>query len=189
MPDAHAPPAAAIVHSLFFALRPDAARAERLVALASRLRTELGLRGKPRPATQLHITLQYLGRGRGGPVPELLRAARAAASELIWPAFDLGFDRLYSFARGRGPHPLVLGGGQGLEPVREMHAALADLLRRHGLRAPAGFEPHLTLLYDARVVPEQPQHVPGWVASELLLIDSLQGLGRHHVLGRWPLQA
>lgn len=57
--------------------------------------------------------------------------------------------------------------------------------RRRGNRK--GFKPHVTLLYDAKNIPEHPVHPVGWTVSELVLVRSYVGLGRHEHLARWPL--
>lgn len=54
-------PATAAMENLFFALRPDAAAAQRAHALALRLRAEYGLTAQPLPLERLHMTLCFLG--------------------------------------------------------------------------------------------------------------------------------
>jgi len=47
--------------------------------------------------------------------------------------------------------------------------------------------PHLTLLYDARRVAEQPITRIGWTMREFVLVHSLLGQKRYIPLGKWPL--
>ncbi len=73
-----------------------------------------------------------------------------------------------------------------------LHALRMDLgtaLRRHGVAADEGaFTPHMTLLRDAHVLPEQPVTPVGWMAREFVLLQSLIGKGLHVELGRWSLR-
>lgn len=183
-------PARAVTgHKLFFALRPDEATAERIARVVTAQHAARGLQPRLRPSRIFHITLHYFGRFDGEPDAERVAVASQAASGLRWPAFDLGFERLASWGHaGARQHPFVLTGGQGLEAVRELRDALADRLLAQGLPATPDHEPHLTLRYDKHPAPVWDIDLPGWTASEFVLVASPQGLTRHDVLARWPLQ-
>lgn len=176
-------------HKLFLGLRPDEERAD---GIAREVVAEHFARGLPprlRPSSIFHITLHYFGYFDGEPDPQVVDLACRAASEVIRPAFDLSFDRFESWGgEGAPKHPFVLTGGQGLEPVRELRNTLAERLMAHGLKVDAVYRPHLTLRYDKRPAPVWDVAVPGWVASEFVLVKSPQGLTRHDVIARWPLQ-
>jgi 2'-5' RNA ligase len=43
-------------------------------------------------------------------------------------------------------------------------------------------------MYPAQFVEKQPVDPIRWRAGEFVLIDSLQGHGRHEIVGRWPLR-
>lgn len=177
-------------HKLFFALRPDEETAERIARVVAAEHEARGLAPRLRPSRIFHITLHYFGYADGEPDAQLVALAGRAASEVVRPAFDLGFDALQSWGGPRGGHhPFVLTGGQGLEAVRELRDALVERLAAHGLPRPQrDYEPHLTLRYDKRSAPAWPLALPGWVASDFVLVKSPQGLTRHDVIGRWPLQ-
>ncbi len=67
-------------------------------------------------------------------------------------------------------------------------ALLADM-KRAGIRpTEKSDKPHVTLLYDSRLVPEQPVEPVRWTVTEFVLVHSHQGLGRHEELGRWALR-
>jgi RNA 2',3'-cyclic 3'-phosphodiesterase len=72
--------------------------------------------------------------------------------------------------------------------VRELRDGLADRLIAHGLPASKDYEPHLTLRYDKRPAPAWEITLPGWTASEFVLVSSPQGMTRHEVIARWTLQ-
>ncbi|MDG0861175.1 hypothetical protein EXJ73_01635 [Pelomonas aquatica] len=177
-------------HKLFFALRPDAETAERIARVATAEHAACGLAPRLRPSRIFHITLHYFGYADGEPDAQLLALASRAAAEVVRPAFDLGFECFRSWGEaGASKHPFVLTGGQGLEAVRELRDALVERLVAHGLAAPArDYEPHLTLRYDKRPAPAWQVDLPGWTASEFVLVKSPQGETRHEVIGRWPLQ-
>lgn len=177
-------------HKLFFGLRPDDATAERIARVVTAEHEARGLTPRLRPSRVFHITLHYFGYFDGEPDGQVVAAASRAASELIRSAFDLSFNGFSSWGDERATrHPFVLTGGQGLEAVRELRGALVERLVAHGLTAPErDYEPHLTLRYDKRSAPAWAIDLPGWVASEFVLVKSPQGLTRHDVIGRWPLQ-
>jgi len=177
-------------HKLFFALRPDEATAERIARVVTAAHEARGLKARLRPSRIFHITLHYFGYTEGEPDARIVDLASRAAAEVVRPAFNLGFDTLASWGdTGTSRHAFVLTGGQGLEAVRELNEALVERLVAHGLARPErDFNPHLTLRYDRRAAPAWPIDLPGWVASEFVLVKSPQGLTRHDVIGRWALQ-
>lgn len=177
-------------HKLFFALRPDEETAERIACVVTAEHEVRGFAPRLRPSRIFHITLHYFGYADGEPDPQLVALAGRAAAEVVRPAFDLSFDKFVSWGDEQASkHPFVLTGGQGLEPVRELRDALVDRLLAHGLAAPErDYEPHLTLRYDRRRAPAWDVDLPGWTASEFVLVASPQGLTRHDVIARWPLQ-
>ncbi|HEY1128114.1 MAG TPA: RNA 2',3'-cyclic phosphodiesterase [Roseateles sp.] len=178
-------------HKLFFALRPDEETAERIARVVTAEHEVHGLQAKLRPSRIFHITLHYFGHFDGEPDADLVALASDAASEVHRPAFELSFDGFTSWGDERAAkHPFVLTGGRGLESVRQLRDALVARLVAHGIAAPEReYEPHLTLRYDKRPAPVWPVELPGWTAREFVLVKSPQGLTRHDVIARWPLQA
>jgi len=174
---------------LFFALRPDAATVTRIEAVRDRLRAEQGLLAQPLPVQQLHVTLHHLGDFVRFP-QELADKAMAAAATLSAPAFELTLDQALSFKRreARSRPCVLLAGGEGLVALKAFHAQLVAALKAAGLYRYASFTPHLTLLYDAIGVEQQPIEPITWTANEFVLVNSLLGKTEHVVLARWPLQ-
>jgi 2'-5' RNA ligase len=177
-------------HKLFFALRPDDAAAESIARAATAAHEARGLPARLRPSRIFHITLHYFGYFDGEPDAALVAAACRAASDVVRPAFDLGFDTFESWGGSRaGAHPFVLTGGPGLQGARELHDALVERLAAQGLPVPEReFRLHLTLRYDKRPAPAWAVDLPGWRASDFVLVKSPQGQTRHDVMARWPLQ-
>ncbi|MFZ5542017.1 MAG: 2'-5' RNA ligase family protein [Pseudomonadota bacterium] len=175
---------------LFFALYPDRDTAEQQIApLALRLRSAQRLHGKILATERFHLTLHHLGDFAGLPQP-LVQAACMAAASLRYRPFELVFDHAASFDNKRGRNnAFVLQGGEGVAAVVDFQSALGEAMKKVGLKPDARFTPHVTLLYDDRVVPVQPVTPPvRWTAHEFVLVHSLIGRGVHVPLGRWPLK-
>ncbi len=174
---------------LFFALLPDPATAERIAALAARLRAAHALKGKPLASWRFHVTVQFLGDHAGVP-DALVAAASTAASGLRLAPFPIAFDQAASFAGRPRRRPLVMrGAGADVAGVVALHEALGAALQRAGVAVEARYTPHLTLLYDGRLLPPQPVERIAWTARELLLMRSHIGQARHEVLARFALAA
>ena len=184
MPDSPVP-----TDRLFLGIFPDAAIPPAITRTAEGLRSRHALRGSPLQPERFHVTLFHLGDYVG--LPEAtVRAAAEAAGTITARPFEVMFDRVGSFTGKPGKLPLVLRGGAGVEPLKEFQQNLGEALKRAGLgrHVDARFVPHVTLLYDAKVVPEEPVEPIGWTVNEFVLIHSLLGQTRHLPLGRWPLR-
>jgi 2'-5' RNA ligase len=178
---------AAATDRLFLAVFPDPATVARLSALAADRCAHHGLRGRPLLPERLHVTLLHLGDWAGLP-PDVVDATMKAAARVRAAPFEVMFDRVASFDGRRDKLPFVLRADGGNAPLRAFQAHLAVLLREAGVApAEAGFEPHVTLAYDARKVAVEPVAPIGWRVDEFVLVHSLLGRTRHIRLGRWPL--
>lgn len=174
---------------LFFALFPDAAAVAQIEELIGRLRREHGLRAKALRADRFHVTSHFLGDYPRDLWPQIAERASAAASSLQASPFEARFDYVSSFAARRKDAPLVLRSGTGAA-LRDLHARLGESLRGLGslIRVEHGFEPHLTLMYDERMVAPQPVAPIAWRVDEFVLVRSPIGRGEYELLGRWPLR-
>jgi len=138
----------------FYALRPDAAAAARLGALAARLAASLG--GRPLAAGDIHLTLVFVGERPAADEPRL--AGALAGIDSSWPA--LALTRLGSFGRGLywvGPaHPQGATAGDATDgSAPPWPAALAAQLQQRLREAGIAFDEralhlHATLLRGAR---------------------------------------
>jgi len=181
-------------HDVFFALRPEAADAQRLAAHGAREAQRLVVGSKPLEPERLHVSLYLMARYERGvelPQADVERWERAAAAVRMAP-FEVVFDALATF--GRDTNPLVLkardSDGAGTAGVCRFQQALGIALANAGedIRSKA-FEPHMTLSYRGTRIAEQSIAPIAWTARELVLIDSHVGAHIHEVLGRWPLRA
>lgn len=182
--DVGAPPAP---DRCFFALRPDAGAAEEIGEVARQWSERCSLAGPIYGPGRLHITLAGVVSPRGFRKDDIAAGMRAAATVNSAP-FAISLDRICTF-QGRGKRPIVLRCREGVVEITALREALRYALLKAGLwRGQAQFEPHLTLLWDERRVPEASLDTPvGWTARDFVLVKSRTGLGRHDEMGRWPL--
>jgi 2'-5' RNA ligase len=176
---------------LFFALFPNEAAVQEMHVLGTAVKAQLGLAGKLHAHDRLHLTLDHLGDFETKP-HDIVKAACAAGDEIQASSggFPMQLDRLLSFGRYAETRPVVLKDSDGGNPaLRQFRSTLWDALASQGVPGSprSSFTPHVTLLWDAQVVPEQPVQTVTWPAAEFVLLHSAMRETRYEVLGRWPL--
>ena len=172
---------------LFYAIRPDERAAESSIATALSLRERHGLRGRVYRTDRLHLTLCTFYEGKTLPAG-LIELAKRAGDAIQARPFVISLDTALSFASKPVDRPLVLSGVRGtVELIGFRQTILRDAIREHFLGAllQDQFVPHMTVLYDDRLVRPESVEPISWTATELLLIHSHVGLTRHDVLARW----
>jgi len=175
------PPAARalLAHRYFFALLPDEVSARRIHAFAE---GQFGAKGLLRPE-RLHVTLA-LTADFSGSQPAMIEALLRAGDAASGAPFDLMLDTLSGGRRTTALRPAHV-----VPPLRALQGRIAEAMTREGvpMRADWSFGPHVTLLYrDGEPVWRAVDNL-GWPVRDFVLIESLVGLTRHNVLGRWPL--
>lgn len=180
-----APP---VTDRLFFAIFPDPATAADIARQADALRTTNQLGGRPLALERFHITLHHLG-DHAGVRRDIVAMAGEAAEAMTTSPFDVTFDRAASFHNG-GNNPFVLQGGEGLEDLKAFQRDLGLAMARAGLGklVDKSFTPHVTMLYDRRLVAEQAITPIRWTVGGFTLIHSLLGRTEHIPLARWTLR-
>lgn len=167
---------------LFFALWPDAGTRSALGALAQDLKHECG--GRAVPASNVHLTLVFLGNVERARMPRL----EALATGIGAARFELAVDRVEFWRHNR----IVWAGARHCpEALQELVALLGHGLAAEGFRPDERpYVPHITLLRNARRPPAMAS-VPGigWVAPGFALVESApRERGRvYQVLRSWPL--
>jgi 2'-5' RNA ligase len=174
----------------YFALRPAAPTAQTMTEIAAIYREQYGLSECPYDKGRLHLTLAAVI-SRKGPRKDDLEAALRAAERIRVSPFPIAFNRLRTFRVRRDKQPTVLCCCAGMGELTALRDALRRALTREGLwRGPAGFEPHVTLIWDRRSVPLSRLDEPiGWTAEDFVLLRTIMGEGRQVEIGRWPLRA
>jgi len=174
---------------LFFGIFPPPADASRLAQLAQYLRARHALTGSPLAVERFHITLVHLGDYFGLPAT-VVRTAIDAASTVVMPPFAVTFDYAESFSGKSATLPFVLRANTGVDRLVDFQRNLGMALKKAGLGryVSSSFTPHVTLLYDEKLLSPEPVEPVGWVVNEFALVHSLLRRGRHIALERWPLR-
>ena len=173
---------------LFFAVMPPPTIAHEVASLGADLARREGLKLRLHAPDRFHLSLVGWRLDRRTR-EDSIAAARELGRRITWNSFEVVLTTALSFGR-TGARPLVLGCSPGsawaLTGLHDRLLAEAPQVGVH-LRGRTAFEPHLTLAYSRTPIVEQPLEMPvRWMASELVLILSEQGRGRHTVVGRWP---
>lgn len=170
------------IDRLFFAAIPDAETAEKIARRAAVWRARHGLTGRLLKAASFHVNLASVHEGTGLPDAGDIDDWMARARELHMPAFEVGFDRLTSFANGA----LVLTGEEatfGLEVLQQRLSDSLDDTPRPARR----YTPHVTLLHDGRHIEAEPVDPIAWTVREIVLVHSPVGQTTHRYVSRIPL--
>jgi RNA 2',3'-cyclic 3'-phosphodiesterase len=175
---------------LFIAILPRGEALEKIMALSGQQCTKHGLTGKLIGITRLHVSLVGFGDHRGLP-PTLVKLAEKVATRTASKTrpFDVSFTRVGSFRNSRRKKPFVLTNSNDNRGLEDLHFLFETELAAFGFSASnnAVFNPHLTLVYDEKVVPEEPIDAVEWNADEIVLVHSRLGESLHFHLGRWRL--
>jgi 2'-5' RNA ligase len=174
--------------NLFFGLS-QASSAAAIARAAEGLRHLYGLNGRLIGQERLHVSLHAIGLYDGLPNFVIERACEVGAMVSTSP-FPLVFDRVMSFDNRRGKRPFVLRPGYDLARLFTLHEVLGEAMKRAriGRYVTSRFTPHMTLLYDSRVVRERPIEPVRMNVNDFVLIHSLVGQSRYIELARWPLR-
>lgn len=172
-------------YKLFFGLFLPPGDAQRLADGADALRLQHGLTGERLAAERLHITLLVVDDLHDTVPLATVNAARAAAASVDCAPLHIAFDHALSF---RPNNAFVLRCDARSDAViARLRRTLTLGLRRVGLRPKQSHTPHMTLLYNQRLIP--PQHIPPlrWTAHEFALVLSHTRRTHHQWIDRWPL--
>ena len=177
-------------YNLFLAIFPQHEDAQRVALVGAELRRRHGLQGQCLRTRHLHTTLHAVaGFKHTIPLP-VIDAAMAAAAGVACPPLPIVFDRARSFSNNSNPgnNAFVLRCDPRSDAaVAKLRQTLAPALRRSGLHPQPSSTPHMTMLYDQRVIAEHPIEPICWTATRFALILSHHGLGHHEWLGHWQL--
>jgi 2'-5' RNA ligase len=172
---------------LFFAILASVEAGARAADLAQRLRFANRLKGRPISRERLHVSLHGLGDySRLSNVP--VKSAMQAGASVHLPPFEISFDRVMSFASGNEKRAFVLRSDTAA--LKTLHQTLGIAMKRSGLGRWVNlqFTPHMTLLYDERIVEERPIETLRWIVQDFVLVHSLLGQNHYVHLARWPLR-
>jgi 2'-5' RNA ligase len=168
------------IYRYFFALMPDEVTARRIHAFAEGQFGEKGIMRTDRLHVTLAITADF-----NAAYPALAEALCRAGDAVAAAPFDLLLEQL-----SRARETAALRPAHGLPPLRALQDSIARAMAAQGvpMRPDWRFNPHVTLMYR-KGDPMLPRPVEnfGWAVREFVLVESLVGLTRHNVIGRWTL--
>ncbi|MBT9553781.1 MAG: 2'-5' RNA ligase family protein [Hydrogenophaga sp.] len=179
-------------HDLYVMLHLPEDVAQVIVHLQRQLKATHPSPSKPMDPDRLHATLVPLGSYEQRIPLDVLRVAQKTGSLLDEMPFRVSFDTLQSRGPQREFGTVELAGhGSGVQPLRRLRRQLVEALRQAGW-PPAwirhSYYPHITVDYRHEPVGVRRIQPLTWEVTEVQLIDSHYGEGRHEVLARWPLQ-
>lgn len=179
-------------HDLYWMVHPPVVIAQRIGRLQRVLDRSYPGPSRPMAAERLHATLVPLGSYEGGVPPKVLGVLLRAGACLDALPFRVCFDTLQS----RGPSSEMgtvelAGQGSGVRPLYRLRRELVAALLAVGWPKawiPTSFYPHITVDYMHEPVGTRRVEPLAWDVTEVRLVDSLYGQGRHEVLASWPLR-
>lgn len=151
-------------------------------------------RGPSRPMApeRLHATLVPLGRYKHRIPLEILTLALRAGALLEAAPFRVCFDTLQSRGLQSEIGTVELAGrGVGVRPLSLLRRQVVEALLAVGwpeARIRSTFYPHITVDYQHTPVGARRIEPLTWDVTEVGLVDSHYGRGRHEVLASWPLE-
>jgi len=169
----------------FFALLPDSAAKASADRRAKALSHWFELTGRPR-TDKYHVSL-WGWSAAAEPDGQGLALMRRAAQRVRQDPFKLTFDEVASFAQRAEKKAVVMTGRDTVIGVNRLHDALDREMRAAGFRGQRlSRQPHLTLLYDRRLIPLVGVRPLSWLATDFVLIRSAREKP-YDILGCWPL--
>lgn len=188
LPGFQRPSAPARTDNLFLAIVPPDGVIPVIEELTRQSRRDYELRGRALAPSCFHVSLHSIDIHNGfssGLIDVVNTAARTVSSR----RFKISFHRALSFRHRGTKRPFVLRAGSDTTALVAFHRALGEAVTRAGLGrwVTWRFTPHMTLLYDQRLVAEHAIEAIGWTVTDFVLVHSLVGQGKHVHLARWPL--
>lgn len=175
-------------HGLFFAvMMPLEARHE----IAARLldyRARFPFLGRPIGAERLHLSLNPVL--AGDVLPEkVIELSRRVGGSIRFQHFQVRLDRALSYRNRKRKKPFVLAASDpaDVSALGDHIAKAFDILSGHKARGGRPVSPHVTLVWDAFMVPEHPISPVIVPVREVSLVHSHIGQSRYDILARWPL--
>ncbi len=172
-------------YTLFLAIFPEQGDAQRLSQKAAELRSLHELAGTPLSPERLHITLLKVDSFTQTVSGAVVDASIAAATRVVCRPLPVVFDQALSFPESQA---FVLRcGAESDAAVARLRQSLAWELRRVGLHPESSDTPHMTTLYNPKLIAAHPIVPICWTATRFALILSHVGLSHHQWVRQWNL--
>lgn len=175
--------------SLFLAVFPPPIACESIAIETDALRVEHSLTGAQIRPNRLHATLHYLGE-HAIERNDIVDKASVAASQVSHAGFDMVLASASSFSTRTDRHPCVLLCPEERPPIHGLWRELGNQLMAAGLGRylKRDFVPHVTVLYDSRVLTPQAIEPVRWRVRDFSLVRSQPGRNDYEILANWRLR-
>lgn len=176
-------------HNLFFAVMAPPCAHPFLAEKSAQFRGRYAMRGAPITPDRWHISLQHVFRGPHLP-PEVIKSSTIIGKALRFEQFELKLDRVMSYQNRRRQKPFVICTQQPSIHINRLARLMGEafaVLSGGPQRAAGKISPHITLVWDRKIIPPQaidPITIP---VTEIALVHSHVGHSRYEFLGRWEL--
>jgi 2'-5' RNA ligase len=176
---------------LFIAIQPPPSTAERIASLGTRFDALHEFARGPFPPHRLHVSLCGLGNHTNRP-DGLISYVRLVAEKIRVPRFTATFNRAMTF-NGRSSSPIrlpfVITARDDIVGFFILKRAIDAAL---GIPTTAAFTPHITLLYDTKIVEPTVIDPISWEVEEFVLVHALikepnRPKQPYSIVGRWKL--
>lgn len=173
------------VTSVFLAILPDQAAAEKIARCACEVRARHDLKGASLPTGRFHVTLHTFDHAPRA-LERSIQVAQMVAEKVVKDVspFEVQFDRVKSFSEKKSNAPCVLADREGNEPLR----AFVSRLKREMGRPAGNFAPQVTLLYEDAIVKEEYVEPVCWRVNEIVLLKAIMHRKTFQELGRWAFE-
>ena len=176
--------------SLFLGIFPPPIACEAIAVETDALRVEHSLIGQPIKPNRLHATLHYLGE-HAIERNDIIDKAVVAASRVTHGEFAMTLASASSFTTRSDRHPCVLLCPEECPPIHGLWRELGTQLMAAGLGRYLKRDsvPHVTVLYDSRVLSPQAIEPVCWRVRDFSLVRSQPGRSEYEILATWALRA
>jgi RNA 2',3'-cyclic 3'-phosphodiesterase len=177
------------LHNFFFAVMIPAAHSVEFKSRFEGFQKIYPFRGKPIEPDRLHLSVCTAYKGNDLPC-KVTRNAIRAGDAIRFAPFALTFERALSYQNRQSRKPFVLTAQAGSEAVNGLRFQIGNaysslsgsLCYKH-----QSISPHVTLIWDKVVVPEQPVEPLSMIVQEFALVHSYVGKSRYDIVKQWPL--
>jgi 2'-5' RNA ligase len=175
--------------SLFLGVFPPSGTCEAIAMETDALRVEHSLTGAPIKPNRLHATLHYLGE-HAMERSDIVDMALGAGTRASHAVFDMVLASASSFSTRNDRHPCVLLCPEERPPIHGLWRELGKQLMAAGLGRylRRDFVPHVTVLYDSRVLTPQAIEPVRWQVRDFSLVRSQPGRNDYEILATWRLR-
>ncbi len=175
-------------HGLFFAVMVPMQVRHEIAACFMDFQGRYPFLSRPIGAERLHLSLNAIFIGDLLP-DQVIELSKRVGSSIRFEQFQIRLDKALTYRNRKTKKPFVLAASDATDvsQLGEHITEAFDILSGQQTRGARPISPHVTLVWDEIMVPEQPI-VPVMIpVREVSLVHSHIGQSRYDILARWPL--